>query len=41
MKNMGANEKYIEHDMKAVETDEAKFQFSEYDPIALDNIRET
>ena len=33
--------KYIEHDMKAVETDEDKFYFSEYDPIALDNIIET
>ena len=27
--------------MKAVETDEDKFYFSEYDPIALDNIIET
>jgi hypothetical protein len=33
--------KYIEHDMKAVETEDDKFYFSEYDPIALDNIIET
>ena len=33
--------KYIEHDMKAVETDDDKFYFSEYDPGALDNIIET
>ena len=33
--------KYIEHDMKAVETEDDKFYFSEYDPVALDNIIET
>ena len=33
--------KHIEHDMKAVETDDAKFYFDEYDPLALDNIIET
>jgi hypothetical protein len=33
--------KYIEHDMKAVETEEDKFYFSEYDPVSLDNIIET
>ena len=33
--------KYIEHDMKAVETEDDKFYFSEYDPIALDNIIES
>jgi hypothetical protein len=33
--------KYIEHDMKAVETEDEKFYFDEYDPVALDNIIET
>jgi hypothetical protein len=33
--------KYIEHDMKAVETEDDKFYFSEYDPVALDNVIET
>ena len=33
--------KYIEHDMKAIETDDDKFYYSEYDPIALENIIET
>ena len=33
--------KYIEHDMKAVETEDDKFYYSEYDPVALDNIIET
>ena len=33
--------KYIEHEMKAVETDDDKFYFSEYDSGALENIIET
>ena len=33
--------KYIAHDMKALETEDDKFYFSEYDPVALDNIIET
>lgn len=30
--------KYIAHDMKALETEDDKFYFSEYDPIALEHI---
>ena len=33
--------KYIERDMKAVESDDDKFYYDEYDPVALDNIIET
>ena len=33
--------KYIEHEMKAVESDDDKFYFSEYDSGALENIIET
>ena len=33
--------KYIEHDMKAVESDDDKFYYDEYDPVALENIIET
>ena len=33
--------KYIAHDMKALETEEEKFYFNEYDPDALEHIIET
>ncbi len=33
--------KYIEHDMRAIETEDDKFYFDEYDPVALNNIIET
>ena len=33
--------KYIEHDMKAIESEDDKFYYDEYDPIALDHIIET
>ena len=33
--------KHIEHDMKAIESEDDKFYYDEYDPIALDHIIET
>ena len=33
--------KYIEHDMKAIETEDDKFYYDEYDPVALQSIIET
>ena len=33
--------KYIEHELNAIETDDDKFYYSEYDPGALENIIET
>ena len=33
--------KYIANDMKALESDDEKFYFNEYDPDALENIIET
>jgi len=39
--NWAPVKKYIHNDMKAVETEDDKFYFSEYDPVALEKIIDT